>query len=550
MASEEFLKFNNGQKISFSNFKEIKEEDLKNADAETKRLFNIFAGDDKILQADEAQSLWNKLKTSATTNKSGDNLVFDIDEMQNILDTDVDIQSAMTNSKFGINALTSLLSQLFTPKTNINNPLGNVSPQVTAAQREKACKETVIGIIDDNISEAYQILNSQSLGAISGAYDNNKDDDDKLKTSNVRKVLDYQQAGEIQMIEAKNGNLTKRAYYEENKQRIKDMILTRLTVLEASSGVNFLDQYKGKYTKEQLTKIISDYVDTICNNVEMDKLKEMQKQFVSFSVVEEVSVLDNFVNNAIDYSENHSEIKLNTMGGEGKPITIKNPKGIVPSYWDSAEPITFEEVYKIERGTEYSQYKVEQYVLAKKEMETVASAYNRKQQFVDAAKSISNDNSLSVDAKLQKIMELYSEFYALVGDDGLGELKKIVESSNTLIKFNENGLDLSAYQSNEPMKQIALNKLLSTAISQKEKDFENFLGGKTIEEYQEAFERAANDILGEDNAKMLSEAMKNDNMTVIQRWTGNTSMVGMGLTVIGGILCFTPLAPIGAAMVK
>ena len=52
MTGEDFLKFNNGQKFSFSNLKEIKEEDLKNADAETKRLFNIFAGDDHILQFD------------------------------------------------------------------------------------------------------------------------------------------------------------------------------------------------------------------------------------------------------------------------------------------------------------------------------------------------------------------------------------------------------------------------------------------------------------------------------------------------------------------
>ena len=38
-----------------------------------------------------------------------------------------------------------------------------------------------------------------------------------------------------------------------------------------------------------------------------------------------------------------------------------NSKGIVPEYWNSDEPISFEEVYKIERGTEYSQYKIEQY---------------------------------------------------------------------------------------------------------------------------------------------------------------------------------------------
>ena len=41
------LKFNNGKEFGFSNYKEIKEEDLKGADDTTKKLFNIFAGKDK-----------------------------------------------------------------------------------------------------------------------------------------------------------------------------------------------------------------------------------------------------------------------------------------------------------------------------------------------------------------------------------------------------------------------------------------------------------------------------------------------------------------------
>ena len=54
MSGEDFFKFNNGKEFRFSNFKEIKEEDLKGADEKTKKLFNIFAGEDKVLQANEA----------------------------------------------------------------------------------------------------------------------------------------------------------------------------------------------------------------------------------------------------------------------------------------------------------------------------------------------------------------------------------------------------------------------------------------------------------------------------------------------------------------
>ncbi len=421
-------------------------------------------------------------------------------------------------------------------------------PPAQITLNETQCKEVAIQIIDENITDAYSIFNSQNLGAITRAYDEYwKNEDDKLATSNVKKVLDYQKAGEIQIIEAKNGNLTRRAYYEENKQRIKEMILTRLNVLKTPTGVSFMDSLRGKFSKKQMTEIIERYIENICNNAEIDKLKEIQKQFVSFSAAEEAQALKNFVDSAKTY-EKTSGITLNTLGGEGKPRRIKGPdKGLVPSYWDSAEPITFEEVYKLERGQEYSQYAVTQYKQAKAEMETVVSAFNKKQQFVDFAEGLRQEQ-LSSQEKTQKLIDGFAAFYLLSEDGGLSQLQKIIEKSNLPILLDEKALNLSAFGSEEA-KTRALNSLLKIAAQEKEKDFETFLGGKSIEEYQLAFENASNDIIGEENSKMLADAMKNDNLTVIQRWTGNTSMAGMGLTLIGGILCFTPAAPLGAALV-
>lgn len=540
MAENNFLRLNNGTKLSFSDFKDIKEEELEGADEETKRLFNIFAGDDHILQAEEAKNLWDRIKTAASSNKNGDNSLFESDEMQSFIDNDECIKKDSGETIFSLNSLTLLISKVFdSPIQEEQTTVQNT--QVTKEQTVKACKEHVVGAIAENISDAEEVFNSQYLGDISGAYDDSKGTDNKLKTSNVKKVIDYQEAGTSQLIEAKNGTLTRRAYYEENKNRIKKMIMTRLTVLKTPSGTSCLDAYRGKYSKEQLTEIVSNYVEKLCHGATMDKLKEIQKNFVSYLGGVEVQGLRKLVNSAIDNFENPST-----------PLAENESNGLssaIPSYWDSAEPITFEEVYKIERGTDYSQEKVEKYVLAKAEMQTVTNAYNRKQQFIDAAQSIINEKSLSVEAKLQKIMVLYSEFYAIQDDGGLGELEKSVEESNTLIKFGENGLDLSAYKGNKTMMQSALDKLLSVAIKEKENDFKLFLGDKTIEDYQKEYETSTAALLGADNAKMLSEAMKNDNVGVIQRWTGNASMAGMGMTAVGGVLCFTPLAPIGALLV-
>lgn len=537
MAGEDFFKFNKGNEFRFSNFREIKEEDLKGADEKTKKLFNIFAGEDKILQEVEAKSLFNVLKSAA-----GDNQVLEDNEIKAFAkehigeDVDTNILATFVNNIFGVKEK---------PQNQaVQNILANAPQKQQTFLEEAACKEIVIDIIDENLSEAYEILNSQYLGSISGWHDERKDKNDILKTSNVSKVLDYQSAGIEWMNKAKlappNG-LTKKEYYEGNKQRIKDMILTRVLVLDTNTKFKEL---KNKYSEEKLAQIIGDYVEQLCSNASMEDLKDIQKQFVSYSGVEEIQALENVVDNAIKFNADknkpvpYSEVPL---------PKFDNSKGIVPEYWNTDEPISFEEVYKIERGTEYSQYKIEQYALAKKEMEVVANAYNKKQQFVEFAEGLRKDETLNIDEKTQKVLEGFATFYALAEDGGLSQLQELIAESKLPISIDENGFNFGTLD--DSAKNRALNSLLKLAQQSKEKEFEEFLNGKTIEDYQIALAQAHDEAIGDENGKMMAEAMKNDNLTCIQRWTVNTSMAGMGMTIVGGILCFTPLAPLGAGMI-
>ena len=533
MSGEDFFKFNNGKEFRFSNFKEIKEEDLKGADEKTKKLFNIFAGEDKVLQANEAENLFNALKSAA-----GDNQTLETNEI-----------SMFTEEKIGEEVDTNIFANFVNNVFGVNKSINQGKQAQTQSLTQKfleeaACKEISIDIIDENISEAYKILSSQYLGAISGWHDDKKDKNDILKSSNVAKVLDYQNAGIEWMNKAKfappNG-LTKKEYYEGNKQRIKDMILTRVLVLDTNTKFKEL---KNKYSEEKLAQIIGDYVEALCSNATMEDLKNIQKNFVSYSGVEEIQALENVIDNAIKFNEDKNKP---IPAGELAGIKLDTQKGIIPEYWDSDKPISFEEVYEIERGTVYSQYKIEQYALARKEMETVANAYNKKQQFVEFAESLRNDETLSSDEKGQKVLDGFATFYALSEDGGLSELKELISESKLPVSVDENGFNFGTLD--DSSKKRVLNSLLKLAQQQKEAEFEKFLKGKTIEEYQTALEKAQNEAIGEENGKMMAEAMKNDNLTCIQRWTGNTSMLGMGMTVVGGILCFTPLAPLGGGMV-
>ena len=537
MAGEDFFKFNKSNEFRFSNYKEIKEEDLKGTDEKTKKLFNIFAGDDKILQEVEAKSLFNVLKSAA-----GDNQVLEDNEIKAFAKEHI-------GEEVDTNALMTFVNNIFgtkeKPQTQaVQNVLANAPQKQQTFLEEAACKEIVIDIIDENLSEAYEILNSQYLGSISGWHDERKDKNDILKTSNVSKVLDYQNAGIEWMNKAKlappNG-LTKKEYYEGNKQRIKDMILTRVLVLDTNTKFKEL---KNKYSEEKLAQIIGDYVEQLCSNASMEDLKDIQKQFVSYSGVEEIQALENVVDNAIKFNAD----KNKPMPYSEVPLPkFDNSKGIVPEYWNSDEPISFEKVYKIERGTEYSQYKIEQYALAKKEMEVVANAYNKKQQFIEFAEGLRKDETLNIDEKTQKVLEGFATYYALAEDGGLTQLKELIAKSKLPISIDENGFNFGTLDDNA--KNRALNSLLKLAQQSKEKEFEEFLNGKTIEDYQIVLAQAHDEAIGDENGKMMAEAMKNDNLTCIQRWTGNTSMAGMGMTIVGGILCFTPLAPLGAGMI-
>ena len=402
---------------------------------------------------------------------------------------------------------------------------------------EEEAKELSVQMLADNLEEAEAVFRAQHLGAISGTYDNLKNEDDKLKTSNVAKILDYQKAGVTEIIEAKNGKLTKRAYYEENKERLKNMILTRLNVLKTSTGVSFLDSFRGEYSREEMTEIINAYVENLCSNATMAQLKGYQSRFAGTNGLEETKVLGDFVKNAKNFDKTNREEKLQP---EGDSLSIKAPdKGIIPQDWDSDEPIGFEEVYKFEHGTEYSQIAIERYARTQVEMQTVVGAYNKKQEFLEFAQNLRKED-LTYDKKAEKLLSGFAEFYALSEDGGLSQLQKVIDKSKLPVMITDGKLDLSAFAS-DAAKSRALDSLLKIAEQEKEKDFQAFLGDKSFEEYQRAYEESANAVLGEENCKMLSEAMLEDNSGMIKRYSGQATTAGMVAIVAGAAL--TLMAP-------
>ena len=407
-------------------------------------------------------------------------------------------------------------------------------------------KNNAINLIQENLSEATKVFNSQNLGAITSAYDEHKNEDDKLKTSNVKKVLDYQEQGMHFLIEARDNRLTRRNYYLKNKEHLKEMLITRINVLNIQDSLEFWDSTGKKLSKEDVIDAVDFYIDHICKNLELNKLKELQKGFVSYSTTRETEILKDFIQKAVEEKELNSN--TSQLLDEGRGGKLKTDEQTMPEYWDSDETISFEEVYKFERGVAYSPEKIKNYMCAKTTMEIIIKAHNQKQQFEKEINLLKDNKTLTTQQKIEKLQNLYEEIYAV--QEGLADKKlaQLVKQSNSLIKYTNNSLDFSAYP-NEETQQKALNKLFEVALKEKEKEFTSFMKNKSIDDYQNIFEEANNEALGKENAMLLATAMKNDNMTVIDRYTGKAAMASVGLSIVGGFLCGTPLALLGAVMV-
>lgn len=434
---------------------------------------------------------------------------------------------------------------------------------------DEQAKKFSIETIEANIKAAEKIVKAQDLGAVSKSFDKLKQQNllgnQDISTDNVKEVIANQKTGVQNLKYAKDGALSKRNYYLQNKDRLKQMIIRRLYTINSKSGDNFIDRNKGNYTKDEFAEFLEKYINTTVDNIQsLDSIKGIQHSLVMADEAKEAEFLDKFLANA-----NNDKNKPKLPAIEGDVIKIKSDN--IPPEFNSDEAISFEEVYKYERGTEYSKETVERYKQANDEMNFVTGAYNSLQKYNLSADKLLNDyeeakkvytdtqgnshggEEPSAETRKNQFLEFFNSYYSLKDDTGKADLKKLINQSKLplQVKEKEDGsydLDLSAYDS-DSQKNRALNSLLRLGKQNQKKLFEKLLDGKTLEQYQSNYERTFAAAMGSDNAEELSQSMNEDNMSAIQRYAGNTATTGMALMVAGGILTAIPVTtPLGMTL--
>ena len=424
--------------------------------------------------------------------------------------------------------------------------------------------------ISQNVQDAFAVFYAQDNGIITKGYDSIKEFfDGELSSKNVGDVLRNEQKSVEYLTKAKEGTLSKKQYYIENKERLKEMMLKRVYERDESTGDSFIDRMRGDLSKNEFAKLIETTIDARLDSLtnlgaekSIKAIKGLQHQLVTM----DDKALEEFLN---ELNKTAREQKIKSHNIEGQP-SIKQPE--IPIEFTSEEPMTFEEVYKLERGTNFNEALMENLAKNKGEINFAIGAFNKYNQFKteadrlldeysEATKVYTDENNISTaghepnaDLRADDVLNLYKSYYENSPDPDAAKknLENIINKTNLPVQLKNEGngdftLDLSALGDNYRQNKV-LNTILKMGIQEEKNKLDKLLGGKTIEEFAKNYETSYKATLGSENANELAKAMEADNMTAIQRYTGNTAMSGMGLMVIGGVLTVTPAAPLGGVL--
>ena len=570
--SDFWLQSNNGKNISLGNLKELKKSDL-NGNTALLRLFNIFdtqtadgtKGSDGVLNKQELNSLFDTMAKVAAS--KGNSSIFETEEAEDFLGS-TQTAEGKTLKELGVKVsdmfefLTKLVKNQNTPITVDNMPT-NVN------LTEEQAKEEVLSILSNDAAEARTLLMTQDNGKVSDLYNKYKEwKDDDLALSNIEEAIMLQEEGAENLYKAKEGKLSKREYFLQNREHLKMMMKRRLFRKDENTGLDFLDRNRGKMSKDEFAKLMEDFINQEIDKIDrLDSLQQLKHTLLVTTDARTEQMLKNFQKKA-ENNTIHDPINERNLNEIEKPL--------VPLEFDTTEPITFEEVFKYERNTEYSKEKVENYLKQKQKTDYALSAYNKYQTFqaggddllANYKKSIqlhSDMDGNSVGGKglnpsehASNIVKLFSSYFANIFNPDLAkeELQKLISDNKLPLSINTNekgeiSLDLSQI-TDDAEKNRVLNKLITLEQAKLKGQLETVLGGD-IEEKMQAISQdtqtAYNSAYGTEFSNELVQLMSDDNKTFIPYYTGNTSMLGMGATVVGVILCFTPAAPLGVGMV-
>lgn len=447
-------------------------------------------------------------------------------------------------------------------------------PEKTSAQpitaktdfTEEQAQDFSIDMIAENALNAEDLLNNIHNGTITQGYDNLKNFfNTELSSNNVKDVINYEKSSTVYLQRAKSGTLTKKDYIKENKGRISDMLLERLEREDKESGIDFIDKNRGNIAREDYKQLLKKEIDRRINQIRnIEDLKKFQLEIIALTDEQETKMLQNIAVAAIKNEAEKPKDMGSVINMELTPLEDTVP---------ADELMDFKTTYKYERDTDFSENYMEELAQSKGEMNLATGAYNKTQILKNKVREMEENYSAatkvymspdgiatgggepSPETRAMEAAEFFTEYYKAAPQNALQDLSAIIKKQNLDIdvKLDDNGsmsLNFGELYKTDYEKNKALNTLLKVSVQEQEKRLNGLLGGKSYESYLEKYQTDYKNALGERNATAMAEAFKEDQLTIIDSVTGTTSLTGMGVMAVGGILTLTPAAPAGVVLMS
>lgn len=431
---------------------------------------------------------------------------------------------------------------------------------------EEQAQDFSIDMIAENALNAEDLLNNIHNGTITQGYDNLKNFfNTELSSNNVKDVINYEKSSTLYLQRAKSGTLTKKDYIKENKGRISDMLLERLEREDKESGLDFIDKNRGNIAREDYKQLLQKEIDRRINQIRnIEDLKAFQLEIIALTDEQENQMLQNIAIAAIENGAERPKDMGPVINMDLTPLEETVP---------ADELMDFETTYKYERDTDFSENYMEELAQSKGEMNLATGAYNKTQILKNKVREMEENYSVatkvymspdgiatgggepSPETRAMEAAEFFTEYYKAAPQNAQKDLSAIIKKQNLDIdvKLDDNGsmsLNFGELYKTDYEKNKALNTLLKVSVQEQEKRLNGLLGGKSYESYLEKYQTDYKNALGERNATAMAEAFKEDQLTIIDSVTGTTSLAGMGVMAVGGILTLTPAAPAGVVLMS
>ncbi|MCQ2739748.1 MAG: hypothetical protein MJ237_05930, partial [bacterium] len=562
-----WLQFNNGKKINLSEI-----HDGINIDENNEFLKKYDKNSNSIFDKDEIE----KLKEDAASYLADG--VLDKREMVSWFAKlfGFSVESLKTDNE-AKNRSMSDISDL------VENSINDIANRSAQADCVEYLKSNSLNMTTDMLT--------RDNGIITELYDKIKNKcDDSLSPNYIYSIIFSEVLSAQFLEEANNGELTKQDYIERKINAAKAMMMHKIMGEYFESEFADLD-----VPREQLEKVIRQYLDFnlphlveyaaynydseqgnvydgiswgVNNLVErILKDEEFEKKFfknISCSIIQDISKITSSGNSA-------------TVDKQGYDLSQVS---IIPHVnYGEDELLNFEQTFKLEKGMDFNSEAYQEFQEAKSEMERVMAPFNKMSIMnsqiedvrEDLQKSIAcNPHSAAFDKvtdamdksgdvpkaedKIQKICNLFNEYYANNAEQAANDLNNIIQSKKIYglrigIAGNNLNISFTKQLNTDSDKLYALIQVLDAFEETMARRFESILGGKSLESYMNDYNSKQKNALGNTNMETLIDAYKADNGTVVQKYTGAVKTTGMVATFVGGVLCLSPAAGVGVGLV-